>query len=261
MSEEKNAISEIIEQSTGVFEKVYEDGLQPTVKSVGNIISLPFQTLEVVLGRWQKWIINGKESIRLALEAIQEKAEKVPKDKLTEPESYIVVPAIQQLSYCYDSKELREMYANLLVSSMNFDTKLLAHPAFVEIIKQLSPDEAKLLKKISTDTSFPIIDVRINLKTGGYYNIINHFTNIADEVCQYPDNIDKYLDNLVRLGIIVISDSLMIIGKNIYEPIENHNKIVEIKNRIPPEGCSYKVVRSSFSVTAFGKDFITTCVL
>ena len=45
--------------------------------------------------KWEKWIINGEESIRLTAEAVKEKAKEIPEDKLTEPEPYVAVPAIQ----------------------------------------------------------------------------------------------------------------------------------------------------------------------
>ena len=126
----------LIEQASGVLEKTYEDVVHPSAKSIGNTLSLVPRTVGVWLGKWEKWVINGEESIKLTASAVQEKASKIPEEKLTEPESYVAIPAIQQLSYCYDSEELREMYANLLVSSMNTDTKYQVHPSFVDIISK-----------------------------------------------------------------------------------------------------------------------------
>ena len=40
-----------------------------------------------------------------------------------------------------NSKELRDLYANLPAKAMNSDTKDTVHPAYLETIKQLSPEE------------------------------------------------------------------------------------------------------------------------
>ena len=78
-----------------------------------------------------------------------------------------------------NSEELRNMYANLLAASMLKDEKENAHPSFVEIIKQLSPDEAKLLKKISeSGDAYPLIDVKLNVAGGGIllkYTILRYW--------------------------------------------------------------------------------------
>ena len=65
-------------------------------------------------------------------------------DSIVSPEAYIAVPALQAISYCKNSEELRNMYANLLATSMLNDKKEDVHPSFGEIIKQLSPDEARM---------------------------------------------------------------------------------------------------------------------
>ena len=162
---DKEFVGQVIDQSGGVLEKAYDDLAHPTAKSVGNTISLVPRTIGVWLGKWEKWVINGEESIRLTAEAVREKAEKIPEEKLTEPEPYVAIPAVQQLSYCYDSEELREMYANLLVSSMNIDTKQAVHPSFVDIIKQLSPMDAKVLEAMKQEQSaIPVVTVRLNFK-------------------------------------------------------------------------------------------------
>ena len=146
MSDEKNAVSEIIGESKEVLGKVYDDIAHPTTKSIGNTLSLIPRTIGVWLGKWEKWIINGEYAIAETKKLLEEKLKNVPEEKIVEPEPYVAVPAIQQLSYSIDNPDLREMYANLLAASMNADTKWNVHPSFVDIIRQLTPDEAKLLK-------------------------------------------------------------------------------------------------------------------
>ena len=261
MSEETSLTGEVIKQSKEVLGKAYDDLVHPTAEPVGNIISLIPRTINVWLGKWQKWIINGEESIRLTAEAVKEKAAKIPEEKLTEPEPYVAIPAIQQLSYCYDSAELREMYANLLVASMNSDTKYQVHPSFVDIIRQLTPDEAKLLKKISEQESFPLIDLHIKLPNDeGYIIKVHHFSNLAEGICDCPEEISSYLENYERLGIIEIPSMVQLTKEELYIPLETHPAIKEIMSQSLPSGYTYEFSRGKFQTSAFGRGFINICV-
>jgi hypothetical protein len=250
----------LIEQASGVLEKSYDDIVHPSAKSVGNTLSLLPRTVGVWLGKWEKWVINGEESIRLTAEAVQQKALQIPEEKLTEPEQYVAIPAIQQLSYCYDSEELREMYANLLVSSMNTDTKYQVHTSFVDIIKQLTPDEAKLLKILPNGDNFPLIDVRMKLPAGGYILKVHNFTNISEGVCDCPSNVFAYLDNLERLKLIDIKNDTYLTDNNLYKPLEMHSEIQKIMAQALPEGHKYEITKGIFKLTAFGREFIKICL-
>lgn len=256
-----NTTDKLIEQTSGVLEKTYDDIVHPSAKSVGNTLSLIPRTIGVWLGKWEKWVINGEESVRLTALAVREKASQIPEEKLTEPEPYVVIPAIQQLGYCYDSEELRNMYANLLVASMNTEIKGQVHPSYVDIIKQLSPDEAKLLKSISTNRSHPIIDVHLLKANGNYELKVHNFTNIAEGVCEHPENIFSYIDNFVRLGLIEIPDKKALTDDALYEPLMQHKEIVAFTSKELPEGQSFKVVKRIFDLTMFGINFIKVCVL
>ena len=255
-----NATDKLLGQVEGVLEKTYDDMVHPSAKSLGNTLSLVPRTIGVWLGKWEKWVINGEESIKLTASAVQEKASKIPEEKLTEPESYVAIPAIQQLSYCYDSEELREMYANLLISSMNTDTKHQVHPSFVDIIKQLTPDEAKLLKILSKSDVHPLIDVILNLPKGGYNVLIHNFTNVGEDVCDCPNNIFYYLDNFERLKLVEISNMEYLTDESRYTPLKNHPQIKNITSLPVTDGKEFETKKGVIKLTSFGKEFIKICL-
>ena len=128
----QDVAKELIAQTAG---KTYDDIAHPTAHATGQIVSFIPRTVKVWLGKWEKWILNGEYAIKETEKLLEEKLKHIPEDKIVEPEPYVAVPAIQQLSYSLDSEELRELYANLLASSMNADKKSDVHPAFVDIIK------------------------------------------------------------------------------------------------------------------------------
>lgn len=249
----------LIEQAGGVLEKAYDDIVHNSAKSVGNTLSLLPRTIGVWLGKWEKWVVNGEESIKLTALAVREKASQIPYEKLSEPEPYVAVPTIQQLSYCYDSEELREMYANLLISSMNVDTKYNVHPSFVDIIKQITPDEAKLLKRLSQEDAFPLIDIKLQ-KEKGYNYVLKNFTNICEGICDCPNEVYSYLDNFERLKLINILPSTAINNDDEYKILENDEKVKNIMNGTCGENEKFVIERHLFYLTDYGKNFIHICL-
>lgn len=254
---DNEAAKELVAQTAG---KAYDDIIAPSAKPLGTVLSLLPRTIRLWFSKWEKWVLNGERSLELTAQAIKEKTEKIPLEKLTEPEPYVAIPAMQQLSYSYDSEELREMYANLLVASMNIDTKYFVHPAYVDIIKQLSPDEAKLLKYLAKNPNQPLIDVLLDSPKGGYTTQIHNFTNIGEGVCENPGEIFSYLDNLERLKLIEIPFGVYINSDNIYKPLEEHKEIRALLNSKVPNGYKFRIERHKFTLSAFGKNLIKICL-
>ena len=252
----------IIDKADGVLVEVYKDAVSPVIKPIGEILGFLPRTLKLALSSWEKWLINGEETIRLTAESVREKIQAIPEEKLVEPESYVAIPAMQQLSYCVNNEELRELYANLLVSSMNADKKWQVHPAFVDIIKQLTPDEAKYIRNLQpvVFNANELIDVRIEYDTkGSGTTIISNFTNVGLELLDLPQNIGSYIDNLERLKLIYIPPTMSLTNKELYEPLKNHPLIVDSLPEQLEEGQKIAYNYKIFCLTNFGCDFIKIC--
>lgn len=237
---------------------VYNDVITPSAKPIGIMLSYLPRTIRLAFSKWEKWIINGERSLELTGELIREKIQNIPEEKLTEPEPYVAIPAIQQLTYSFDSQQLREMYANLLVSSMNSDKKKDVHPAFVELIRQLCPDEAKLLKRIYPMRAlYPIIDVKSRNPKEGFHYIIRNFC--FEEELEHFSKITQYLDNLERLKIIEITD-LYVLDDKVYEELEKNEFVTRVIELCKEPENTIEFVRKSFMITDFGIEFLRVCV-
>lgn len=250
----------LVESAKAVVVEGYNDMLKPTLKSVGSILALPFQAVDAALEKPKMWVIEKQYNFEKTRKILAQKLKDVPEEKIVPPENYVAVPALQQISYCFDSDELREMYANLLASSMNIDTKYNVHPAFVDIIKQLTPDEAKLLKKLSAGNEYPLIDVILRVKGGGYLTLVHNFTNIAETVCDCPSEIFSYLDNFERLKLIAIPRGLYLDGDELYKSLEEHVYVKGLLNKPVQEDEKIEIKKGKFELTSFGKKFIKVCL-
>lgn len=238
-----------------------DDVRLPVLKPIGEVLSFLPKSLQVTLGGWSKWLVNGEESLTLTAEAIQEKIKKIPEEKLVEPEPYVAIPAIQQISYCQNSEELRELYANLLVASMNEDTKWDVHPSYVDIIKQLSPDEAKYLRHLPNliYVLHPLIDVNfyVGEKAEGTNPIISNFTNYNIDKLEHPKRICSYIDNLARLNLIEIPPEQHLTNVNLYKALEEHPYVQNPVKVTDGVKVKYSYKHKFFRLTNLGVDFKT----
>ena len=61
----------IIDKADGVLVEVYKDAISPIAKPVGEILGFLPRTLKLALSGWEKWLINGEETIRLTAESVR----------------------------------------------------------------------------------------------------------------------------------------------------------------------------------------------
>jgi hypothetical protein len=97
------------------------------------------------------------------------------------------------------------MYANLLAAAMRKDLAGEIHPAFVQVIQQLSPDEALILSHIAAQPR--PLELRESLDSRGRREFgTDYISNQFSQLCTRagvvrPDFSDAYLDNLLRLKL------------------------------------------------------------
>jgi len=151
---------------------------------------------------------------------------------------------------------------------MDKDTAQGAHPAFVEIIKQLTPDEAKLVSLFVNDRMLPIINLRWEFKpnaegkSGGKEVLVNFSHLGVVSGCEFPDMTPTYIDNLCRLGLAEVPTFWEYTTKGAYDALENDPRIkalittIENNPEIQPQ-----IERKGLRVTELGKQFARYCVV
>ncbi|MDR6943027.1 DUF4393 domain-containing protein [Mucilaginibacter pocheonensis] len=117
-----------------------------------------------------KGLVWGYEKIEewINMRVVQ-KLENVPQENIITPPLQIAGPTIEALRYTGEDNEIRELYANLLATSMNKETLHKAHPGYVEILKNISTDEAILLKNFVTTKIYPCIDLHSQYPNGSFF--------------------------------------------------------------------------------------------
>ena len=88
---------------------------------------------------------------------------------------------------------------------MDEETAYRARPVFVEVLKQITPDEARILKTIvnshgSTNVFSLSAYNPLNVEPFGLLSDLWPVGQVAE--CKYLDLVPSYMDNLARLGIL-----------------------------------------------------------
>ena len=85
----------------------------------------------------------------------------IPPEFLIKPKASIAASALQGLAFSHEESSLKDMYLNLLRSSMDGRKTGHVHPAHAEIIRQLTSDEAQLLDSIMKVNILALIPIPV----------------------------------------------------------------------------------------------------
>ncbi len=252
---------------------LYEDSLQSTVQEVGKIVERIPRAINAAFSGLDKWILNRENSIEETKKLLALKLQNVDPEKIVEPEAYVAVPTIQAISYSMNSDELRNLYANLLAKSMTADTKEYVHPAFIEIIRQLSPADVHVLEEISSNKSFQVLDM--------YYGKYQHIPDSPDSFLELetpvekrgfegltyitnisPDIVNVALENILRLRLI--EERFSFNDETIDERIKlspiYQRRLQQLQKYDYDSYWKYEEIIHSFCLTHFGKAFRNICL-
>lgn len=151
-----------------------------------------------------------------------------------------------------------------------------AHPSFTEIIKNISPDEAKILQCFKSNNSYPVIDIRTrinkdkipseldtvvaSIKSSTFFIAEVNISLIGEIAgCAFPDQVPAYLDNLTRLGLLVFPSDHRL-GKDSYIDLEKSELVRKAKEKAEQHGffTSY-IQKKKLDSTPFGEQFLLAC--
>jgi hypothetical protein len=248
----------------GLLVEIYGDVARPGVRQVG-------KALETVvgLGNTILWPIAwANERSRLALEKNLQKyraeLESIPEEKIVNVAPEIGVPIAEKLTYVQDDR-LSDLYVRLLAKASNADSLEQAHPSFVNVINNLSPDEAHFLEYFIDHRNLPFVHAKAVKPNTFAFESLEELI-IQDGVTQkltFPQNVDAYVSNLSGLGLLIIKhDEWLTEAEEIYSSLalqhtERFNNLIEKAPQL--QGSTLEFERGTILLTKFGQNFIRAC--
>lgn len=242
---------------TKTIKKTYDDTLNKPLKSSSSAITTVIDFFHnTVLYPLQQYNLYANNKLQNYADELQNKAQAIPHENLISPRVNILGPTIDNLKYNLDEDYIKEMFTNILISDMDNRKQSRVLPAYVEIVKQLSKEDAKFLKLFENYSSnnFALLLVRYSLSPSPNY--------IARELVLDENNVvtlnSIVIDNLERLNLIRLYNDRTISNTQLYTTGFN---LAEKKHEQPGFfSIALDYDGGSFVLTDLGRNFIDICL-
>lgn len=206
----------------------------------------------------EKRKIKYSHNLALYRKQLESSIDQIPSEKRIDPSVQTTAQALENSKYCIDEENLRNMFASLISSSMNSDFQNDIHPSFAEIIKQMSPLDAEIIKifKDSPPTGFPLGQYRRTKDETNFYVLIENVFLMYEtpNLCECSLSISS----LSRLGLLSISYDIFISNADVYKPFKKHPWFKFLQEDYPNEEISLR--KGVAVLTPLGRSFTRVCI-
>ncbi|ERT68326.1 hypothetical protein HMPREF0202_01715 [Cetobacterium somerae ATCC BAA-474] len=235
--------------------------LGPGADAFGENFGIMIKGLTIGMAFWGEGrVAIYEEKMKEFLEQTKVKKSKI--NKKTDPDINIAGPVFDASFYYFDKKYYRELFSNLLANASNEEKQNIIHPSFVDIIKQLSPLESKILNTFSKSfmSCYPLAIFKGFDSKGRVTPYYTYFIDFLEENSKFGINdTERYqisIENLVRLGLLQKRSDIIQANYD-YNKFKNNlrYKVIEVEN--PNE--ILKLERYRIELTLLGRDFVECC--
>lgn len=197
-------------------------------------------------------------------EDMARKTRHLDESEIVAPRANIAAQAVQGLGFSLDEIDLKEMYLNLLATASDSSRSNQAHPAFAEIIRQLTSEEAACLGLILSPKAVPMVRLhRSSGRSEGNAIVVNHFIDVKKLGIhvESPQQFSTWVDNWVRLGLVYVVFDRYLTAENSYSWVEADPFYTSLSKALQdterPEGDEYVLGfdRGYMQQTDFGGQF------
>lgn len=180
-----------------VVDKAYNDLGSPVLKELGswgvNIVkavrltAFPIDLLAYGRDKLDRFLIKSLSEVQI--------------EDRVKPQLEIVGPIIEGIKYENEDTILYNMFSKLMSSSIDKNNNFKSHPAFANIIKQLSPDEAVIMyylnKKSYLIKQYSKYDYNKNM----FFATKTLENNFPLDKLLYPENFFMYMNHINSLHL------------------------------------------------------------
>ncbi len=262
MAKEEKSKQTIVDAALSKMAEEFSENSEGAGASLDRTAKFLSGTVEVVVTSPLLIPQGYKKIVDVMKPKIDERVAKIPEGELVEPELAIAGPALEAMRFTVDEEEIANLFAELLVASMDARRKGRIHHSFVEIVKQLSPGDARILKVLYRRINWPVVHLQsVHPETNGYDYVLYNFSNIGYECGLDPlGPVQVYLDNLCRLGLAEIPQAGQLLPPTLYEKIENLDELSPFIEEVESRGLKPKFERTGIRLTQFGHAFREICL-
>ena len=243
--------------------------LNPVARQVGHTFSLAWEAGPGVLNTWCEKIIYKRQlSFQSFKKEIKEAMSNIPPGDLQEPSISLLGPALEATSYYIEEETIRQMFASLIAASMDKRKNGQVHHSFVDVIKQMTPLDAKVLSKLDNPTILLHYQTHDRNNPPNKVGITSDIL-LSDDFPEFDNDVSLSIGNLARLGFLEIPTrnmgSVRIGGNNpeILDRFQRTQLYADLESNLHSTSSSlenYEVVSYPSYLTKFAFTFRDICL-
>jgi hypothetical protein len=225
----------ILESKVG--EKAYDDLASPGFRELGKVGADVAKTARLLLAPLQIAATFQDRFERF----LHELNQRVPEERRIEVVPEIAGPALESMRYLNEESALWSIFKEILFKASDKDSVVLVHPAFVQIVRQLTRDEAYMLYKLNS-TDFKVVDrMDLNKSFNKFENLKIESSTIPEDELFNPSSVNIYYAHLESLSLV-------------QWPVTKQDPIMM--------GATQAGIRrySTIQLTDFGRLFVSACL-
>lgn len=180
------------------IKEAYDDALKKPAVVAGDIAADILKTVHIALLPFIYTAALRDRFVRFIDKAVRD----VPEERRVPPASQILGPTLEGLRYEPEDTPIEEMFQQLLSRSMDKNRNAEAHPSYPHLIRQLSSDEALMLKMLGTKSyRFSNSLVTDEEDRDLFGPIKQEREDFPVSVLVFPQNLQFYRERLTTLGL------------------------------------------------------------
>ena len=162
MADKEKQVSALVKAASDLLpvKELYQDAVKPmaeelghTGQTIGSLLNSALRPLRSLDKAWNALFdrLDGWLQSRLS---------DVDPSRIIEPKANVTGNLLTGLLFAQDEPDLREMFINLLARSMITEYRNSVHPSFAGILRDMTPDEARIIKLLSSCRKLSAVRVR-----------------------------------------------------------------------------------------------------
>lgn len=260
-------LGKVTDNGLEVVKTVYPDLAQPGLQKVGQALGTVLDLGNTILLPLKLANANASVFVQHHMDKYRRKMLEIPEENICEVQPTIGLKILDELLKV-TNEQIAELFINLLVNASDKERCKYAHPGFIDVINNLSADEAQIINKIYLNDEYVISLNLVKVEHGNDVKLDVGVNSLEDQVVlTFIENANFYLENLVKCGLIKEEDTYIEEDLPRYQLLES--RISDLKAEVEKglkeyqekgELINSKLVlrKGSYPITSYGEMFLNS---
>ena len=233
--------------------------LGPVADSIGETIQdiwdIAFGSIHLYA---QRKSIERAQNLEAFKRSFEQKVIEIPPSAIKEPALSLLGPTLEASKYYFEEESIRELFATCAAASLDRRKERELHPSFPEIIKQLSPADAKNLPLFTMQR--PVVEYYTKQRGSEARKTVLTNVFLANKAETDLDLQSRSISSLTRLGLIEVEYEKMLVAEKFYADFYTTPFFINLSMEAKARGITAGISPGRARPTALGKAFISVCL-